>query len=521
MYRASVLFWSLLVAIAAATVLATPAHAATFAVDNTDDQEDSWPGDGYCAIGSIYDISPHCTLRAAIMEANASPGIDEIRFWTANGAPRPMRFRPSSPLPAITAPVVVDGTTLSGYNGVPLIELDGSNVRSSFGLHVTGGGSTIRGLIFLKFGTGIMLSGGGGNVVEGNYVGVTAAGVGGANMWGIQVLNSPDNRIGGPTPRQRNVISGNGYHGIKIDSARSSNTRIVGNFVGMDPTGRRAMGNWMDGIFVNGAGPTTIGGPQRADGNLISGNRGNGITIGGPVAGGGSHVVTNNLIGLSYDLWPRAGNGGDGLAVYATSNVKVGGSHALGNDISWNAGAGVSARKTVFGTFGENIRIVGNTLAGNGGLDIDLANGLNLDGVTANDVRDADSGPNGLQNFPVLTSAMLDGGGTRIDGTLHSEPGREFDIDFAIGAECAPSGRGVLFSPYPAPRLSSLRVKTDGAGNTSFVSVQTGIPEGYFVVATATKRADANVSGSTSEISQCRQVTPPQVAPPATPPTKQ
>jgi hypothetical protein len=116
---------------------------------------------------------------------------------------------------------------------------------------------------------------------------------------------------------------------------------------------------------------------------------------------------------------------------------------------------------------------------------------------------------------------MLEGGGIRIDGSLHSEPGREFDIDFAIGEECAPSGRGVLWSPVPAPRLTSLRVKTDGAGNTSFVSFQTGIPEGSFVVATATKRADANGTGSTSEISECRQVTPPQAAPTATPPPKQ
>ena len=50
-----------------------PGDAATFAVDSTADAEDANPGDGVCATAA----GP-CTLRAAIQEANALPGLDTI-----------------------------------------------------------------------------------------------------------------------------------------------------------------------------------------------------------------------------------------------------------------------------------------------------------------------------------------------------------------------------------------------------------------------------------------------------------
>jgi hypothetical protein len=50
-----------------------PAHAATFTVNSTADAVDAHPGDGVCA-----DASGHCTLRAAVMEANALSGPDTI-----------------------------------------------------------------------------------------------------------------------------------------------------------------------------------------------------------------------------------------------------------------------------------------------------------------------------------------------------------------------------------------------------------------------------------------------------------
>jgi len=51
----------------------SPVMAATFTVNTTADTEDANPGDGVCA-----DSSGNCSLRAAIMEANALPGPDTI-----------------------------------------------------------------------------------------------------------------------------------------------------------------------------------------------------------------------------------------------------------------------------------------------------------------------------------------------------------------------------------------------------------------------------------------------------------
>jgi predicted outer membrane repeat protein len=68
----SLLVALLLVTLALAST-AKPASAATFVVDNTSDAKDASPGDGFCDDGN-----GRCTLRAAVMEANALAGADTI-----------------------------------------------------------------------------------------------------------------------------------------------------------------------------------------------------------------------------------------------------------------------------------------------------------------------------------------------------------------------------------------------------------------------------------------------------------
>ena len=53
--------------------MAASSRSAIFAVDSVADLVDASPGDGTCA-----DAGGDCTLRAAIMEANALAGADEI-----------------------------------------------------------------------------------------------------------------------------------------------------------------------------------------------------------------------------------------------------------------------------------------------------------------------------------------------------------------------------------------------------------------------------------------------------------
>ena len=76
------------------------AQAATFTVNSTAD-----PGDGVC------DAS-ECTLREAISAANAGSGTDTIAFNIPGDGPH--TIRPTSALPTITDPVIIDGYTQPG-----------------------------------------------------------------------------------------------------------------------------------------------------------------------------------------------------------------------------------------------------------------------------------------------------------------------------------------------------------------------------------------------------------------------
>src|SRR5262249_26482025 len=156
------------------------------------------------------------SLRQAILDANATPNVggpDLINFNIPGAGVQ--TIRPASTLPLVSDPVTLDATTQPGFNGVPLIEIDGSNVHNP-GLWFVAGGSEVRGLVINRFdGPGIQLDGPGGNVIVGNYLGTDATGTAalGNTKSGVAV-NSPGNRVGGTTAADRNVISGNGENGV-------------------------------------------------------------------------------------------------------------------------------------------------------------------------------------------------------------------------------------------------------------------------------------------------------------------
>src|SRR5438067_10009320 len=55
------------------------------------------------------------SLRQAILDANANPGLDTIAFAIGDGGVQ--TIRPSSALPTVTDPVLLDGTTPTGFQG--------------------------------------------------------------------------------------------------------------------------------------------------------------------------------------------------------------------------------------------------------------------------------------------------------------------------------------------------------------------------------------------------------------------
>jgi hypothetical protein len=94
--------------------------------------------------------------------------------------------------------------------------------------------------------------------------------------------------------------------------------------------------------------------------------------------------------------------------------------------IAFNGGDGVQVATTA----GVANTIRGNSIFSNGTTASHLGIDLGPDGVTPNDAKDPDGGPNGLQNFPVITSALVTGSTKTVAGTLNSTAGEVFDIDF-------------------------------------------------------------------------------------------
>ena len=171
------------------------------------------------------------SLRQAILDSDAATGeTNTIDFSIGSGGVQ--TIAPLSPLPALTSPVTIDGTSQPGYdpnNPAPMIELSGQNITgtTAFGLEISGGDSTIEGLIVNRFPSSqIVLDTNGGDIVRGNDLGTDATGTvakgdpinGLADLQnGLAVISSA-NTIGGTTPAARNVISGNGFNGIRIYS---------------------------------------------------------------------------------------------------------------------------------------------------------------------------------------------------------------------------------------------------------------------------------------------------------------
>ena len=163
-------------------------------------------------------------------------------------------------------------------------------------------------------GISIFNTGATGNTVQGNYIGLNAAGSGAVgNTYGITIdFGANSNTIGGTVPGAANVISGNSNSGVLINNAGSSNNTILGNYIGTNAAGTAAIAN-VRGVFITAsADNNTIGGTAAGAGNLISGNG----AQGGVIIDAG---CTGNAI-LNNSIYGNTGIGIDLLSVAAANN---------------------------------------------------------------------------------------------------------------------------------------------------------------------------------------------------------
>jgi hypothetical protein len=451
-----------------------------------------------------------CTLREAITLVNsAGPASadcpnsggafgtsDEIRFNIPGAGVH--TIAPTSVLPTVTTRVLIDGYSQTGatpnnaavgWNGIILIEINGGGAGAGadgLRLLAAGIGSTVRGLAIFNFasngirlGDPVVSGSSSANAVLGNFIGLRADGSSAGNGFhGVSLSallgpgnNADGNFIGDGTAAGRNVISANGDCGVVING-HDSNT-ISGNYIGVDPSGDAGRANDACGVWIN------QGADNGVISNVISGNNGWGVLIGGNVATANS--VLENFIGVSASGLPM-GNASHGVLVAAPNN-SIGGAND-GNTIAYNGGRGVAISST--GPYSGN-RIRENLIYSNGNLGIDL----NLDGVTLNDLGDTDTGPNLLQNFPVLTSASTGGA---IVGTLNSTASTTFRVEFFSSPSCDSSGYG-----EGQVYLGSGNFATDGSGNIAVNLAAGPLTAGHAITATATNLT----TNDTSEFSAC------------------
>jgi hypothetical protein len=215
---------------------------------------------------------------------------------------------------------------------------------------------------------------------------------------------------------------------------------------------------------------------------------------------GGSNIeLTGNTIGLDANGEPLLGSvwgidvgNVNGAGTY--TGVRIGGSGSgEGNVVAGHVLNGITVGKQM-----ADVRLSENSVYANGTLGIDLIQtGFSI-GVTPNDPLDLDAGANGLQNFPVLTTATLEGAMVHVVGDLNSAPFSDYTIELFSSPACDSTGfgEGEVF-------LGATGVTTDAAGDAAIdVLLAASVPEGWFVTATAT----AEPTGATSEFSACLQL---------------
>jgi len=458
-YRAAIAVALLL----ALLVTAGPARSdpVTFTVNSTDDGGDA-ALNGTCDSDALAQ-GDQCTLRAAIQEANHTSDADTINF-NIGGAVGVKTISVGSsptaagqPLPPITQPVTINGYSQSGATANTFVGVRaGTNANLLIELNGASTGPSDSGLVI--------------------------------NTEDVVVKGLVINRFG---------------HGISISGSGAKDNRVEGNFIGSDPTGTTALGNGEGVSLFGDAGANFIGGQVAAAHNLISGNF-RGISI----SSNTGNTIQGNLIGTNKAGTNNLGNATQGISIGSSNNIvgsAAGNNDAEANLIAFNGDRGILVAST-------GNRILNNSIHTNGELGIDLMGGNeDMNGVTKNDGRakDRDTGANNLQNFPVISSATVEGTPptrtTTIKGTLKSTPKKTFAIQVYYSPQNDPSGFGE--GEWYFDRKD---VTTNRKGRASF-TFTTGDLGGMFVTATATSlvpdpnNPTALIPTDTSEFSAAKE----------------
>lgn len=314
------------------------------------------------------------SLRWALDSSNNTPGVDTIAF---NLTASDKTIRPTSALPMVYDPAIVDGRTQPGYAGQPLVRIDGSLAGATDGLKMFGG-STLEGLCVTGFdGQGITTipianSGYGGNVIRYNWVGVDLTGAAAPNDSHNVGIYSPGNVINANVLGASTTGDGIWVMGNIFNSTNGYNT-IENNLIGLDPTGTQAR-TTLDGIGIQDSPYDAVWN------NVIAGATNDGILVRGSSTG---FVIQGNLIGTDRTGTVAIGNAWYGIEVQSDHGT-IGGTVASLRNVVANSGkAGI-----VFWLSGAHDNVVqGNYI----GTDV---TGTHAMGNAEQGIAFSDAGPN-------------------------------------------------------------------------------------------------------------------------------
>jgi hypothetical protein len=406
------------------------------------------------------------SLRQAIISANGTPDLDTIHFNLPGAGPH--LIAPFTPLPIISNPVNINGASQPGFAGLPIVELNGALAGAAAnGLWITAGQSSVRSLIVNGFqNTGILLETNGNNTIIGNFIGTDRSGTSAAgNGVGISLNKSSGNAIGLAAPGGRNVIAGNNGRGIRLQS--SSFNVIEGNFIGVDVTGNRALGNGSDGIRLeSNSGNNRIGGTSEGARNVIANSPGFGIilslSIQNVIVGNyigtdasGTVAMPNALCGITFS---QAGMNTVGGLDPASLNL-ISGNGVHGVEISGAASTGNIVHGNFIGTDSSGRRPIANQAAG---IFINAAP-LN---VVGSNVISGNAGSGVQIVFAASNSIVANLIGTAVDGT--------HPIGNTVGIELSHASFNKIGTGDPADRNTI-------SGNRSQGIAITGLSEGNTV----------------------------------------
>ncbi|MFL5328257.1 MAG: FG-GAP-like repeat-containing protein [Gemmataceae bacterium] len=363
------------------------------------------------------------SLRQAIIDANANPGADEIRFVLPGGTGT---IHLQSALPDITDTLDIEGRQADSPDE-QRIEIDGSKAGANVDGFVLRNhtGSHLDHLVINGFdGSGIHIVGGGEHSITGNFIGTDTTGNAAKpnRLDGVTIENSQHNTIGGfgsyieypltdpvaiaftTSPAwvgygsfisDSNIISGNGRDGVRIIGG--ADNIVIGNSIGLSFDNNHALGNANDGVAIlDGATGTRVGeiqprfypyggvrsvtpdassfnttahsvfpgyyyGYYGNQANHIGGNGGHGVFVDGASAVSKSLIAGNTIGGVGYDYVGDStfslANGLDGVFLGAGATDTT----VNGNTISNNKGNGI----TVAGA--QNSTLVLNYITENDG----------------------------------------------------------------------------------------------------------------------------------------------------------